>query len=134
METLRKAEAPADRPENRSKTRPASSQRKVATKRSTQRGEGRLKLIAALTKHHSYNDGSCLNQAPIGNNALARLAGVERATASDFFKAEFNGHAKYKAVCRDAGQLAISLKALNGEFSPHHLYGRQPAGEDERDE
>jgi hypothetical protein len=28
-----------------------------------------------------------------------------------------------------AGRLADSLKALNGEFAPHELYGRRPAGE-----
>src|SRR5262249_18814112 len=37
-------------------------------KRSTERGEGRAKLIAALTKHHQYADGGCLNLEPIGNN------------------------------------------------------------------
>jgi hypothetical protein len=30
--------------------------------------------------------------------------------------------------------LAAWLKLLNGEFSPHHLYGRRPADEDDRDE
>ena len=29
-------------------------------KRSTKRGEGQAKLIAALTKHHQYADGECL--------------------------------------------------------------------------
>src|SRR5262245_10829995 len=69
----------------------------VSQKRSTERGEGRRKLIAALTNHHQYAKGSCLNQEPVGNNELARLADVEESTASDFFKREFNGHAEYKA-------------------------------------
>jgi hypothetical protein len=36
-------------------------------KRSTGRGDGRVKLIAALTKHHEYANGGCINLAPIGN-------------------------------------------------------------------
>jgi hypothetical protein len=98
-------------------------QQAVRPKRSTERGEGREKLIAALTKHHRYADGGCLNTEPINNNELARLAGVDKATASAFFKAKFRGHAKYRAACRDAGRLADALKVLNGEFSPHDLYG-----------
>jgi hypothetical protein len=104
-----------------------------ARKRSTERGEGRAKLIAVLTKHHKYADGGCLNQEPIGNNELAKAARVSRSTASAFFNDKFQGYAKYRAVCRDPGRLADSLKALNGEFSPHDLFGRQPAGEDDRD-
>ncbi|MCC7085283.1 MAG: hypothetical protein IT427_09780 [Pirellulales bacterium] len=103
-------------------------------KRSTERGEGRVKLIAALTKHHRYADGGCLNLEPIGNNELARLAGVDQATASAFFKQQFGGHAKYWAICADAAQLTAALKLLNGEFAPHHLYGGKPAGEGEWDE
>jgi len=108
-------------------------------KRSTEPGESRAKLIAALTKHHKYNDGGCLNQEHIGVRALARLADVDPSTALAFFNKEFNnrekgGHAKYKVVCRDARRLADSLKALNGEFSPHDLYGRRPPGEDDRDD
>jgi hypothetical protein len=108
-------------------------------KRSTERGEARVKLIAGLTKHHKYADGGCLNLEPIGNNELANLTGVSRSTASEFFNKEFNGgkkegFAKYRVICRDAGRLADSLKALNGEFSPHELYGRRPPGEDERDD
>jgi hypothetical protein len=101
-------------------------------KRSTEKGEGRAKLIAALTKHHDYANGSCLNLKPIGNNQLARLAGVDQATASVFFKRKFKGHGKYKAACADARQLATALKLLNGEFSPHILYGAKPPGEGER--
>jgi hypothetical protein len=107
-------------------------------KRSTVRGEARLKLIAVLTNHHKYADGNCRNLEPIGNNELARLADVSKSTASEFLNKEFNerkkgGLAKYKAICQDAGRLVDSLKVLNGEFSPHDLYGRRPPGEDERD-
>lgn len=90
-------------------------------KQSTERGEGRAKLIAALTKHHKYADGGCLNMEPIGNNELARLAGVSESTASAFFKKQFGGHAKYRAKCRDAGTLADALKAVRGEFTPAEL-------------
>jgi hypothetical protein len=99
------------------------------SKRSTERGEGRTKLIGALTKHHKYADGSCLNLEPIGNNDLAKAADVSPSTASAFFNNEFRGHTKYKALCRDAGRLAAALKLLNNEFSPHNLYGGRPADE-----
>jgi hypothetical protein len=104
------------------------------TKRSTERGEGRTKLIAALTKHHRYADGGCLNLEPIGNNDLAKVAGVSASTASAFFNDKFEGHTKYKALCRDSAGLAAALKLLNNEFAPHDLYGRRPAGEDDRDD
>jgi hypothetical protein len=94
-----------------------------APKRSTENGEALTKLIAALTKHHQYADGGCLNLAPVGNNKLARAAGVARSTASAFFNDKFQGHRKYKVYCRDAGKLTAALKLLNDEFTPHHLLG-----------
>jgi hypothetical protein len=94
-----------------------------APKRSTERGEGRAKLIAALTKHHQYADGGGLNLVPIGNNELAKAARVSAATASAFFSDKFQGHTKYKALCRDAGKLTAALKLLNDEFAPYHLLG-----------
>jgi hypothetical protein len=105
-----------------------------APKRSTERGEGRIKLIAALTKHHQYADGGCPNLEPIGNNKLARLAKVDRATASAFFKDQFGGHAKYKSICTDKTALIGALKLLNGEYTPGRLYGAIPPAENERDE
>jgi len=103
-------------------------------KRSTEKGEGRAKLIAALTKHHQYADGGCLNLEPIGNNELARLAGVSESTASTFFSQEFEGHTKYRAICGDKSRLIAALKLLNQEFSPHHLFGGTPPDERERDD
>ncbi|QJW97263.1 hypothetical protein [Frigoriglobus tundricola] len=103
-------------------------------KSSTEKGEGRTKLVAALTTHHRYADGSCLNPEPIGNNELARLAGVVPSTASAFFEKSFQGHTKYKALCQDVGGLVAALKLLNGEFSPHNLYGHRQGSEDHRDE
>jgi hypothetical protein len=93
------------------------------SKRSTERGEGQAKLIAALTKHHRYAASGCLIPEPIGNNELAKAAGVSPSTASAFFNDNFQGHTKYKALCRDAGKLAAALKLLNGEFAPYHLLG-----------
>lgn len=94
-----------------------------APKRSTERGEGRTKLIAALTKHHQYADGGCLNLEPIGSNGLAKASGVSPSTASAFFHDKFQGHTKYKALCRDTGKLTAALKLLNDEFAPYYLLG-----------
>lgn len=120
-------------PTTTSATGPKEKEPAKKPKRSTERGEGRAKLIAALTLHHKYADGSCLNLAPVGNNELARQAKVEPSTASDFFKKAFKGHTEYRALCRDSSRLAAALKLLNGEFAPHDLYGRQPVDEDDRD-
>jgi hypothetical protein len=111
-----------------------NTQRSNRKKRSTERGEGQAKLIAALTKHHQYADGGCLNLEPIGNNELAKAAGVSPSTASAFFKNQFEGHTEYKALCRDTGLLVAVIKLLNNEFSPHNLYSRRPPGEDDRDD
>ena len=110
------------------------------SKRSTERGEGRAKLVGALTKHHEYADGGCLNLTPIGVNELARKAEVASSTATEFFNREFShglsgGHKKYRQICMsDASLLVACLKALNGEFSPHHLYGTTPPREKERED
>lgn len=98
-------------------------------KRSTEKGEGRKKLVAALTKHHQYSDDSCLNQEPIGNNQLARLAEVEESTASLFFKEEFGGHLKYRGYCQDRPALVWALKLMNGEVTPHEVF-RGPTATD----
>jgi hypothetical protein len=90
-------------------------------------GEGRDKLIAALTAHHQYAGGSCLNTTPIGNNELARLADVSYSTASKFFNDKFKGYTRYKAICRDAGKLVVALKLLNNEYAPHYLLGEKAA-------
>ncbi len=103
-------------------------------KRSTAKGEGRVKLIAALTTHHEYANDSCLNLEPIGNNKLAELACVSVSTASHFFKEEFQGHAIYRKICSDKGMLINSLKLLNQDYSPYILYGAKPPGEDDRED
>jgi len=103
-------------------------------KRSTVKGEAQAKIIGALTLHHKYQHGGCLNLEPIGNNELARLADVSESTASAFFRKKFQGYTKYRAVCGDATRLVAALKLLNQEFSPHHLFGGKPPGEGDRDD
>ena len=105
-----------------------------ASKRGTKKGDAEEKLISALTKHHRYADNGCLNLEPIGNNKLAEAAGVSVSTASAFFTDKFQGHTKYKVLCRDSGGLVAALKLLNNEFAPHNLYGRRPVNEDDRDD
>lgn len=108
--------------------------KKVRPKRSTEKGEAKAKLIAALSKHHKYADGGCLNMEPIGNNKLARDATVDQATASAFFKKRFKSHGNYKALCRDNVRLVTALKMLNDEFSPFLLFGDKPPGKGQRDD
>ena len=95
----------------------------VGKKRSTTGGDAKVKLIAALSLHHKYElNGicvSCLNHDPIGNNELAKLARVDKSTASLFFKKSFSGkgHLQYVQDCR-AGRLPFALKMLRGEAYP----------------
>jgi hypothetical protein len=105
-------------------------------KRSTQKGEARDKIIAALTKHHKYADDGCLNQAPISVNELARKYDVTKASASRFFKKEFGGHSKYRNVyCKDLHLLLAALKKLNDEYAVDDLFGGTPPqkGKDDED-
>jgi len=125
---------PSKQPEPAKSTAPTELPQAKKPKRSTARGEGRDKLIAALNLHHKYQDGGCLNLESIGNNELARLAKVSESTASAFFTKEFEGHTKYRAMCGDATQLVAALKLLNQEFAPHHLFGGKPPGENDRDD
>ncbi|MDB4786858.1 hypothetical protein OAG29_02730 [Planctomycetaceae bacterium] len=97
--------------------REEKSSEKMRIKKSTSANEAQQKLIAAFTRHHDYSNGSCLNDDPIGNNALAKLASVSKGSASQFFENHFSSHAKYKNVaCRDVSKLVTTLKDMNGEF------------------
>lgn len=114
---------------------PASADKHTpGVKRSTERGEGRAKLIAALSRHHRYAVGGAASAEPINNNELARQAEVSVSTASAFFDREFKGHAEYKAVCRrNTSGLVLVLRKLNDELPGHVLlYGRRPGDEDDR--
>jgi hypothetical protein len=103
-------------------------------KKSTIKGEAEAKLIGALTKHHQYADGGCLNLEPIGVRELADEAKVAPSTASVFFQNYFKGHVKYRQLCGDQPKLVAALKLLNQEFCPYHLFGRTPPGEGEHNE
>lgn len=100
------------------------------------KGEGQEILIPALTMHHRYADGSCLNLEPIGNNELSRIADVSTATATRFFKKWFDGHSKYCSMCRrNTSKLVDTIKAMRKEFVPSKEpnYGSVPKYEHERD-
>lgn len=109
----------------------------VKPKKSTVKGEGQAKLIAALAKHHKYADGECLNMKPIGNNQLAEMADVARSTVHGFFKKQFGSLSEYRATCaRNPSGLAMKIGVLNGDVQRKGLahFGRNPPGEGGRDE
>ena len=97
---------------------PKKALRKAGSKRSTEKGEAREKLISALTLHHQYSNGSCLNQEPIGNNQLALIARVSPASASAFFKKQFGGYRNYRRICSNTNNLIAALKVFNNEIFP----------------
>lgn len=98
----------------------------VRKKKSTQPGEAREKLIAALTLHHRYADGGILNSEPISNRALASKAGVAVSSVTNFMnwafdKGQKGGRNRYLAACRDCARLSAHLRRLNGEMPDYHL-------------
>jgi hypothetical protein len=98
-------------------------------KRSTQKGDARIKIIAGLTEHHKYQNGGCGNLAPVQVRQFARKCQVSPDSVSTFFKKEFGndrGHKGYLAACRDAPRLTAWLKLLNQDYSPHPLFGGNP--------
>lgn len=118
-------------PRETSQAEPAKQPHEVRPKKSHNQDDAKDKLIAALTKHHKYADGSCLNTEPIGNNELARLAEVSNGTVSKFFKDEFEGYTNYKHFCHDKSTLIASLKLLNDEYSPYLFLGKGAARTDD---
>lgn len=114
---------------------PKCEDAQVQHKKSTAKGEGQLKLIAALSKHHGYDNGSVSTTVPINNNQLAKRAKVDKATASAFFKKHFGGHEKYRLhYCNQQAVLAAALKSLNGEYTTDELFGGKLPEECDRDE
>jgi hypothetical protein len=91
-------------------------------KRSTNNGDARRKIIASITLHHQYDNGSCLTTEPAQVNVLARQCRVSASTVSDFFKSQFGGHAKYRNLCMEATLIGRALMILNGEVTPKALY------------
>ena len=49
-------------------------------------------LVAALTQHHKYLDGGCLNLEPAGVRQLAASTSISKNSVSRFFKRVFEGH------------------------------------------
>lgn len=105
---------------------PESSQSRNKVKRSTVRGEAKDKLIAALTAHHDYFGGNCLNYEPIGSNQLAGAARVSKSTASRFLREWFGGFKEYRIMCREKTKLNAALRLVNNEFRPKELNTPRP--------
>ncbi|MFO0904267.1 MAG: hypothetical protein U0939_14790 [Pirellulales bacterium] len=98
----------------------------VKRKRSTQKGDARAKLLAALLLHHGYMRDTELVLEPIGNNELARAADVARSSASAFIKDAFGGRTEYRRVCKGRTTLLARLKHLDGGYvSRRHLQEQQ---------
>ncbi len=97
---------------------------KQTTSKGNSKGETNTKMliIAALTEHHQYSNGRCEDVGHAGVNKLAKHLEISPSTVSGFFKTEFGGHDKYKIACGNLGNLANSLKILNGDLTPKILF------------
>jgi hypothetical protein len=77
------------------------------------------KVIAALSKHHGYENGSVTNYAPATNRGLAGQYRLGGNALSRFLKERFpkeaKPHKKYEAACRD-GSLGALLMFWNREL------------------
>lgn len=97
---------------------------------SAAKGPRRELIIAALTAHHQYKDGSVANRNPVGLNAFARRIGVAPATVSKFLKLEVKGkstatgYQRYVSTCRSSAGLINTFKLWNNEFPAHILLDR----------
>ena len=108
-------------------------------KNRTARGGAETKLIGALTKHHQYAEGGCMNWDPIGSNILAEKAEVGQGSANRFFNKWFgsakkakDGYQNYRIACNDKGKLIAILKTMNGDMRPGEvLFGRKVPDEAE---
>ena len=114
-------------------SKPAEKPTRRGRKRNTKWSGAELKVIAALSKHHKYSDGSCLNQEPIALRHLASMAGVSPSAASKFLRVQFGSYAAYRDACRLSSNLAASLRLLNQEFRPWHLLGNRDVAVTEAD-
>ncbi|MEW4452750.1 hypothetical protein AB1L30_08750 [Bremerella sp. JC817] len=101
-----------------------------------QYSDAELRLIAALTNYHGYENGGISTFEPVGCRKLGKLAGVSRTAAYKFFRKYFDGHDRYKLQCNQPEKLTASMKLFNLEFSPKDFNSaRTPAdleGEDDR--
>ena len=118
----RKSLSPADLPPERPSSDDATPSGTTKQKRSTINGEAHAKIVAGLTAHHKYKDGSCLEWTPVQVNKFAAHVKVSPSTVSKFFKDQFAGHKKYQTACCDPVKLAFTLRMLNGELTPRILY------------
>lgn len=82
-----------------------------------------LGFIAALTKHHMYENGVCENFEPIKCIELSEITRMAKSTVSRFFKKEFQGYKNYQISCKN-GKISQSLKLLNKDVQPFLLLGK----------
>jgi hypothetical protein len=98
---------------------------RVKPRKSVAKGDAAEKIKGALREHHKYDGNSCLNQEPIGVNALGRKAHVSSGSVSAFFNREFSvakdGYKKYQQCCQDIKRLLAFLKLLSGDYAAGSL-------------
>ncbi len=82
------------------------------------------KLIAALNKHHGYDEGVRdyeLKLSQLTGAELGKLAEVSKETANKFIKTQLEGRKNYAAKCETPQGIHSLLALLNGHMSDRKL-------------
>ncbi len=78
-------------------------------------------FVKALSTHHQYEEGSCLNFEPATFGQLAKIGGFAPSTAKEHIDKQFGGIEGYKRACAVKSELIASLRLLNNEVTPRLL-------------
>jgi hypothetical protein len=80
------------------------------------------KVVAALRKHHGYDDGSVTNYEPAKNTSLAKKYDLANNALTRFLAAKYPGQRKpyrsYAAACRSR-LIGAHLRLWSGELPMH---------------
>jgi hypothetical protein len=98
-----------------------SGRRRAGRRRKTEK-DSAAEVIAALSKHHGYDeDGSVTNREPATNQGLAEAYGLSNNALTRFLAAKLGEGAnkQYKAACR-TGRVGAFLTLWRGELASHH--------------
>jgi hypothetical protein len=110
--------------DNAAETRPAAAtpaRHKTGRPRKTDKGSTEL-VVAALRKHHGYEDGSVTNYEPAKNATLEKKYKLANNALTRFLAAKYPGERRpyrcYEVACRNRS-IGAQLRLWSGELPMH---------------